>query len=297
MKEHDSMRGKINILKTTGLLAVLGGLFVLVGFYLGGNAGALSGLLLGLFAAGISYWFSDRLALVAAHVRPVSAEEAPALFGIVRDLTAARGMPMPRIYITPHAQPNAFATGRNERHAAVAVTQGILQILEEDELRGVLAHELSHVHNRDILIGSVAAAIAMAITFVARILMWGGVYGGGRRDRRTNPLGLIALVVLAPLAATIVQLALSRARESEADLSGAELIGAGYPLAQALRKMERSARQIPMDVDPAHATAYIVNPLAGRRINFAGLFSTHPQIGKRIAALEEYDRSMGRRIA
>jgi heat shock protein HtpX len=176
----------------------------------------------------------------------------------------------------------------------VAVTQGILQILDDDELEGVLAHELSHIHNRDILIGSVAAAISMAITFLARVLMWGGTYGSGRdRQRRTNALGLLALMILAPLAAAIIQLALSRARESQADLSGARLIGAGEPLARALRKLENSAKHIPMDVDPALATACIVNPLSGGRINFASLFSTHPPIEQRIAQLEEFDRAKG----
>jgi heat shock protein HtpX len=291
------MKRQVNILKTTVLLAVLGGLFILIGNYLAGEAGALAGLLLGLVAAAGSYWFSDRMALAAAHAQPVTEAEAPLLYATIRDLTSAHGMPMPRIYITPDLQPNAFATGRNDRHAAVAVTQGMLQILDEDELRGVLAHELSHIQNRDILIGSIAAAIAMAITFVARVFMWGGVYGGGRRERRGNPLGLLALLVLAPLAATIIQLALSRTCESEADLSGAALIGAGRPLARALRKLDHSVKQNPMDVDPAHATAYIVNPLAGRRISFAGLFSTHPSTEERIAKLEEFDRSIVRRSA
>jgi heat shock protein HtpX len=284
------MKRQVNLLKTTMLLAGLGGLFIVVGYYLGGGGGAAAGLLLGLIVAGGSYWFSDRIALAAAHARPVTEAEAPRLYAAIRELASAQGIAMPRVYVTPDAQPNAFATGRNDRHAAVAVTQGILQILDEDELSGVLAHELSHVHNRDILIGSVAAAIAMAMTFLARIFMWGGVYGG-RERRRENALGLLALLILAPLAATIIQLALSRTRESEADLSAATLIGAGQPLASALRKLELSAQQIPMDVDPALATAYIVNPLTGRRISFAGLFSTHPPTSQRIAQLEKFDRS------
>jgi heat shock protein HtpX len=286
------MKGQVNLLKTTVLLAALGVLFIVIGYYFGGGAGASSGLLLGLILAGSSYWFSDRIALAAAHARPVTEADAPGLYALIRDLVSAQGIAMPRVYVTPDPQPNAFATGRNDRHAAVAVTQGILEILDEDELRGVLAHELSHVHNRDILIGSVAAAIAMAITFLARIFMWGGVYGGGRdRQRRGNALGLLALVILAPLAAAIIQLALSRSRESEADLSGAKLMGAGRPLARALRKLDNAARKIPMDIDPALATAYIVNPLTGRQINFAGLFSTHPPTSERIARLEEFDRS------
>jgi heat shock protein HtpX len=291
------MKRQVNILKTTVLLAGLGALFILIGYYFAGGPGASAGLILGLLVAGGSYWFSDRMALAAAHARPVTEAEAPVLYSIIRDLTSAEGVPMPRIYVTPDMQPNAFATGRNDRHAAVAVTQGILQILDEDELRGVLAHELSHIQNRDILIGSIAAAIAMAITFVARMLMWGGIYGGGRRDRRGNAFGLLALLILAPLAAAIIQLALSRTRESEADLSGAALIGSGQPLARALAKLDRSVQRTPMDVDPAHATAYIVNPLSGRRISFAGLFSTHPPIEKRIARLQEFDRSLVRRSA
>lgn len=288
------MRRAVNVLKTTLLLAGLGGLFIALGAYVGGSGGAVVGLAVGLVVAGGSYWFSDRLALAAARAQPLSEGAAPWLYATVGELTAARGMPMPRLYVTPDEQPNAFATGRDDRHAVIAVTQGILRLLDEDELRGVLAHELSHVRNRDILIGSVAAAIAMAITFLARILLWGGVYGGGRRDRRGNPLGLLALVVLAPLAATIIQLALSRARESQADLSGAELVGTGRPLAGALRKLDASARRVPMDVDPAHASAYIVNPLTGRRISFAGWFSTHPPVEERIARLEEFDRSLVR---
>lgn len=281
----------MNILKTTVLLAVLGALFVGVGGYLGGGGGAGVGLFMGLLFAGGSYWFSDRIALAAAHAKPLTEAEAPGLYAMIRGLAAAAGMPMPRVYVTPDAQPNAFATGRNEGHAAVAVTRGILRILDEDELRGVLAHELSHVHNHDILIGSVAAAIAMAITFLARMLMFGGVYGGGRRNRGGNPLGLLALMILAPLAATIIRLALSRTRESAADLSGAALIGTGRPLASALAKLDRASEQVPMDIDPAHATAYIVNPLSGRRISFSSLFATHPPMAERIAALERFDRS------
>jgi heat shock protein HtpX len=192
---------------------------------------------------------------------------------------------MPKLYVTPDAQPNAFASGRNPNHAAVAVTQGILRILDWDELRGVLAHEISHVGNRDILIGSVAAAVAMGITFVARIAMWGAMFGG-RDDREGgNPIAMLALVILAPMAAMVLQMALSRSREYEADRSGARLIHDGEPLARALEKLEAGVKAIPMEVDPAQATKYIVNPLTGRKVQFANLFSTHPPLEDRVARL------------
>jgi heat shock protein HtpX len=197
-------------------------------------------------------------------------------------------MPMPAMYISPAAQPNAFATGRNPEHAAVAVTQGLMQIVDQEELRGVLAHELSHVKNRDILITSVAAAVALGITFLARMLMWGAMFGGlggGGRDRDGNFLGAIAMMILAPIAAALLQMALSRSREFEADHSGAELLGDGEPLARALEKIDAYAKQIPMNVDPAHATAYIINPLSGKQVNFANLFQTHPPTEERIARL------------
>jgi heat shock protein HtpX len=207
----------------------------------------------------------------------------------VRDLTSRTGMPMPAIYISPAAQPNAFATGRNPEHAAVAVTQGLFQIVDDEELRGVLAHELSHVANRDILISSVAAAAAMGITFVARMAMWGAMFGGmggGNRERGGNNIfGALAMMILAPVAAMMMQMALSRSREYEADHSGAELLGTGEPLARALEKIEAAAKQVPMNIDPAQATAYIINPLTGRKANFAGLFQTHPPTAERVARL------------
>src|SRR5918911_2874842 len=214
-----------NTFKTYILLAAIGGLFVLVGGALFKGPGLFFGLILGLVMVGGSYWFSDTIAVKAARAVPVTEAEAPALYRIVRDLTMKAGMPMPKLYVTPDLQPNAFATGRSPDHAAVACTQGIMQMLTEDELRGVLAHELSHVGNRDILIGSVAAAMAMGITFVARMLMFAGMFGGfggdGRDDRGGNPIGLLALAVLAPIAAFLLQMALSRSREFEADREGA----------------------------------------------------------------------------
>jgi heat shock protein HtpX len=198
-------------------------------------------------------------------------------------------MPMPTLYVTPDLQPNAFATGRSPDHAAVAVTRGILNILDWDELRGVLAHEISHVGNRDILIGSVAAAVAMGITFAARMVMWGAMFGGGGRDDEggANPIAMIAMIILAPLAASIIQMALSRSREYEADRTGARLIGDGEPLARALAKLEQGAKAIPMSINPAQASMFIVNPFTGRRVQFANLFSTHPPIDDRIARLRQ----------
>ncbi len=271
-----------NTIKTFVLLAALGGFLVLIGGMLGGGNGATIGLTLGLLLTGGSYWFSDKLAIRAARAQPVTEQEMPEYYRIVRELTTEMHMPMPQLYVTPDMQPNAFATGRNPRHAAVAVTQGILQLCDWDELKGVLAHELSHVGNRDILIGSVAAAIAMGIMFATRLAMF---FGGGDDDRNANPVVLILLMILAPLAALLLQMALSRSREFEADRSGARLLGDGEPLARALAKLEQGARQIPMDVAPAQASMFIVNPLTGRKVQFARWFITHPPTEERIARL------------
>lgn len=278
-----------NTIKTYTLLAALGGLLMLIGSFFG-KGGLYLGLILGLVFVGGSYWFSDKLAIKSARAVPVTEQEMPEYYRIVRELTAASGMPMPKLYISPDLQPNAFATGRNPQHAAVAVTRGILNVLDWDELRGVLAHEISHVGNRDILIGSVAAAVAMGITLVARMAMWGAMFGGGGgsdRDRGANPLALLAFSLLAPMAAAVIQMALSRSREYEADRTGARLLNDGEPLARALAKIEQGARAIPMNVDPAQASKYIVNPLTGRKVQFANLFSTHPPIEDRIARLRQ----------
>jgi heat shock protein HtpX len=277
-----------NTLKTYVLLAFLGGLMVLIGSFFG-RGGAIIGLGIGLVMVGASYWFSDTIAIKAARATPVTEDEMPEYYRVVRELTQKAGMPMPKLFVTPDMQPNAFATGRSPDHAAVAVTQGILQICSWDELRGVLAHEISHVGNRDILIGSVAAALAMGITFIARMAMWGAMFGGmGGRDnddRGANPIALIAMAILAPMAAMLLQMALTRSREYEADRSGARLIGDGEPLARALEKLEQGVRQVPMNVNPAQAQAYIVNPLTGRQVQFANLFMTHPPTADRIARL------------
>jgi heat shock protein HtpX len=274
-----------NTVKTYVLLAGLGGLMVVIGSAFG-RGGAVIGLALGLVMVGGSYWFSDKLAIKAARAVPADERALPEYFRIVRELSAQAGMPMPALYVTPDRQPNAFATGRNPEHAAVAVTAGILEILDADELRGVLAHELSHVGNRDILIGSVAAAVAMGITFIARMAMWGAMFGGGDRDREGGGvLGMLAVSLLAPIAAAVLQMALSRSREFEADRTGAALIGTGEPLARALLKLERGAARIPMEVRPEQAQAYIVNPLTGRNVQFANLFRSHPPTEERVARL------------
>ena len=276
-----------NTVKTTILLAAIGALAVTVGGVLGGSGGMVIGLGLGLLIVGGSYWKSDTLAIKAAKAVPADPARYPEYFRIVGELTTQAGMPMPQLYVSPADQPNAFATGRNEHHAAVAVTQGLLDICDWSEIKGVLAHELSHVRNHDILIGSVAAAVATGISFMANIAMFGAMFGGGNgRDRRgSNPIALIATMIFAPMAAGLLQMALSRSREFEADRSGAQLLGTGEPLARALEKLEVASKRIPMDVAPSQASAYIVNPLTGRQVNGANLFKTHPSTEERIRRL------------
>jgi heat shock protein HtpX len=274
-----------NSAKTTILLAALGGLMVAIGSIFG-RTGALLGLLLGLAFVGFSYWKSDKLAIRAAHAVPADPARYPEYHRIMANLCQRANLPMPKLYISPEMQPNAFATGRNPEHAAVAVTEGLIAICSWEEIEGVLAHEIMHVGNRDILIGSVAAAVATGISFVANMAMWGAMFGGGRDDDEgANPIILIATALLAPIAASVLQMALSRSREFEADRSGAKLLGSGEALARALEKLEASAKQIPMDIAPAQAQAYIVNPLTGRQVKFANLFRTHPTTEERVARL------------
>ena len=285
-----------NTLKTTVLLAGLAGVLVVVGG-LFGRGGALIGLGLGLLMVGGSYWFSDKLAIRAAGAVPVTERQMPEYHAIVRELAEKAGMPMPKLYVSPDPQPNAFATGRSPNHAAVAVNQGMLPPnFSWDELRGVLAHELGHVANRDILVGSVAAALAVGITYLAQMLQFAALFGGFGRsddDDHQNPIALLATIILAPLAAMLLQMALSRGREYGADRYGAHLGGDGEPLARALAKLEVASRRIPSHVDPAHAQAYIVNPLSGQRITFKGLFMTHPPTEDRIRRLrsQEWQRA------
>jgi heat shock protein HtpX len=282
----------INRVKTWLLIATLAGLFVAVGALIGGSQGALIALGLALVFNFAMYWASDRIAIAATRSKPVTEAEAPELYAIVRELATEAQAPMPRIYISAMDQPNAFATGRNPDHAAVSVTKGILQILDERELRGVLAHELSHVANRDILISSIAAAIGLSITFLARFALW---FGGDDE----NPLGAFGLLfawILAPIAAAIIQMAVSRSREYQADESGAILSRDPDALASALRKLEASAKQVPVPatVSPAEAHLFIVNPFRGRQASrsLANLFSTHPPTEARVARLEEIKREL-----
>jgi heat shock protein HtpX len=242
-----------------------------------------------------AYFWSDKMVLAATKSRPVTEEEAPWLYRIVRELSQKSGMPMPRLYIMPASQPNAFATGRNPKHAAVAVTEGILGVLDEEELKGVLAHELSHVHNRDILIGAVAAMVAGAITMVSRMAMWGAIFGGGDRDSEDNsPLGAVAAIagiILAPIAALLIQMAVSRSREAQADASGAKLLGDATPLARALVKIDAAAKATPpMNVNPAVSHVFLQNPFRGAKVS--KLFMSHPPLEERLAQL----RALGARV-
>jgi heat shock protein HtpX len=279
----------VNTAKTFTLLAALGGLVIVAGGALGGQGGMVIGLIIGLVMAGGSYWFSDKLAIKSAKAQLVTRDQMPEYFQIMEELTATANMPMPKLYVSPNPQPNAFATGRNPNHAAVAVTVGLLDAMSWDEVRGVLAHELAHIRNRDILIGSVAAAIGMGITFAARMAMWGAMFSGrGGRDR--NPIGELAFAILAPIAAALIQAAVSRSREFQADESAAKLIGTGEPLARALEKLDAYALRIPVDIDPNQASNYIINPLSAQAAGRGGggigkLFSTHPPTEQRVARL------------
>jgi len=268
-------------LRTTILLAGLTGLFVVIGFAIGGAQTALLFLFFGALLNLGAYWFSDRIALRMSGAKPVSEQEVPRLYQMVRDLTTRAGLPMPSLHVIPQEQPNAFATGRSPDKSAVAVTEGILKLLSEDELRGVIAHELAHIRNRDVLIQSVAATIGGAITYIAYMLLW---FGGDDE----SPLGLVgalAMVLLAPIAATIIQLAISRQREYSADATGADICGNPESLASALLRLEEGAKAIPMEVNQAAEPLYIVKPLSGG--GFSALFSTHPPIEERVRRLRQ----------
>lgn len=273
-----------NTIKTFTFLAGLAGLLVIAGQLLGGTGGAVIGLVLGLALVGGSYWFSDRIAVRAARAVPIERWQAPELHAMVEDLAARAGIATPRLYVSPSPQPNAFATGRNERTAVIAVTQGLLDELTPQELRGVLAHEMAHITNSDILIGSVAAAVATGISMIANAAMFASMLGGADEEA-PNPLVVLLGAMVAPVAAGLLQMAVSRAREYEADSVGAHLLGDPAPLASALVKIDDAARRRPMDVPPAQTSHYIINPLTGRRANFVQLFMTHPPTEDRVARL------------
>jgi heat shock protein HtpX len=274
-----------NALKTTFLLACITALFLVVGDVLGGQRGMIFAFAFAVVMNFTSYFMSDKIALKMSRAQPVTREQLPRLYAIVERLTGKAGLPMPKLYVTPDESPNAFATGRNPEHASVAVTHGILNLLNDDEMEGVLAHELGHVRNRDILISSVAATIAGAITLLARMAYWGELFGGfgggGSRDRRGGPISALAMLILAPVAAVMIQLAISRSREYGADESGAHLTGNPYALASALAKLDAYSKRIPMEASPSTAHLWIMQP----RLNWAGLFSTHPPTAKRIEKL------------
>ena len=285
-----------NTLKTTTLLAALGGLIVGVAAVLGGgSSGAVMvGVVIALVMVGGSYWFSDKLALKSAKAVVITESDAPEFYRMVQSLAQRANMPMPRVAISPAEQPNAFATGRGPSNAVVCATQGLLRSMPADELEGVMAHELMHVRNRDILIGSVAAAVATAISAIAQMAYFAALFGGGRDDEdRPNPIALLLISMLAPISASLIQMAISRSREFEADRSAAELLGSGQSLARALQRIEQAASRTPMQVAPAQAQAYIHNPLAefGQRrtggVNMSKLFSTHPSTDERIRRLLE----------
>lgn len=280
----------MNTVKTVFWMTLLTVILVVIGRFVGGTGGMVLFLLFAVVMNGFAYFFSDRLAIAAARAQEVSPEQAPMLHRLADRLAQQYRVPKPRVYVSPDPSPNAFATGRSPSHAAIVVNQGLLQILDEEELYGVLAHEFAHVRNRDILISSVVAVMAGAITLIANVLQWGMWFGGGREEEQNaGPLGLIGLlaaVILAPIAATLIQLAVSRAREYQADATGAHVSGDPLALASALRKLEiATARQPSQLAQPAFAHLYIVNPLG--RISMAGLFSTHPPLDERIRRLEQ----------
>jgi len=273
-----------NTVKTTLLLGVMTGLFLLVGELIGGGQGLVVGFMFALVTNFVSYFWSDKIVLRSYAAQEVGPDHR--LYRIVANLAQRTGLPMPRVYIIPEASPNAFATGRNPQHAAVAATEGILQILDDDELEGVLAHELAHVKHRDILISSIAATMAGAIMMIARFAMF---WGGSRDDRDgRNPIAAIAMMILAPIAAALIQAAISRSREFDADAGGAAISGNPLALASALRKIEGASKAVPLEANPASAHMFIIKPFSVSGL--LGLFSTHPPTEARIAALMELSR-------
>ena len=282
----------MNTMKTTILLAALTALLVIFGNLLGGSNGALIALIFAGLMNFVSYWFSDKIVLTMYGAKEISAGDAPVLFRVVQRLAEKSSMPMPRVYIINSESPNAFATGRSPNHASVAATVGILRLLKEDELEGVMAHELAHVRNRDTLTSTIAATLAGAITYIAQVVQWGAMWGGMSRDddNRGNGLGMLIMAILAPIAAMLIQLAISRSREYAADEAGARLCGKPLSLANALSQLQKGAKMIPMTGgNPSTAHLFIVNPFHG---GIASLFSTHPPMEERIRRLQELARQL-----
>ena len=288
----------LNTLKTFVLLSLLGALCVAGGGLIGEmsgyrQTGLLIGVVLGFSMIVGSFWFSEKIAIASAGAQPVSEEEMPRYHEIMQELCHKAEMPMPKLYVSPNPQPNAFATGRSPKHSAVCITEGLVQAMDWQQIRGVLAHELCHIRNRDVLICSVAAAVGTFITYVAQAAMWGAMFAGGRGSRGGNPYARLVFALLAPIAAMLIQLAVSRSREFQADASAARLMGEGESLARALERLGASSLQIPSGVSPSQASAYIVNPLkaqaagGSRGGGFTRLFSTHPPIAERVRRLEE----------
>src|SRR5437667_2865081 len=274
-----------NTFKTAFLLTALTLLLMAVGRAFGGQNGMLLALGIAVVTNFVAYFFSDRIALKTYRAQPVTREQLPRVYSVVERMTQKIGLPMPKIYVIPTDSPNAFATGRNPKHASVAVTEGILSLLNDEELEGVLAHELGHVNNRDILISSIAATIAGAITYFAEIARWGMIFGGYERDRdnRGGGFGALLMLILAPVAAMLIQLAVSRSREYQADETGAHLTGNPYALASALAKLDAYSKRMPLAATPSTAHLFIIQPFLG--MSFGSLFSTHPPIAKRIERL------------
>ncbi|GAB4433949.1 MAG: zinc metalloprotease HtpX [bacterium] len=276
----------MNGLKTMLLMMVLTLMFVFFGGLLGGRSGMTFALIMAFGMNFFAYWFSDKIVLKMYGAEEIKEKDAPELYNIVKRLSQAAGLPMPRVYIIEQDQPNAFATGRNPEHSAVAVTSGILRILSKEELEGVIAHELSHIRNRDILVATIAAAIAGAISYLAQMAQWAMIFGGRDRDEEGgNPIAALVMMIVAPIAAMLIQLAISRAREYGADESGAKICGNPLYLANALKKLHMASQRIPMEANPATSHMFIVNPLTAD--GFARLFSTHPPIEERVARLEK----------
>jgi heat shock protein HtpX len=277
----------INIIKVWMLMGIMTVLLVMMGNAVGGNSGGMFFLMIAVFMNFMGYFYSDKIAIKMTRSYPVSEEQSPELYDIVRNLAQNAGIPMPKLYVTPSDQPNAFATGRNPANSAIAVTEGLMRMLNRSEVEGVLAHELGHIKNRDVLLGTIAASLAGAISMIGNVLQWGAILGVGRDDEEGSSglIGGLIMAIVFPIAAMIIQMAISRSREFKADHTGAQIAGSSAGLANALLKLESSARRIPMAVSPAASHLFIVNPLSGA--SMAKLFSTHPPIQERVERLNK----------